>query len=171
MHKKNASDLLMKHIVDNNIHIALLQEPYYNKKRKIIPSVPRGYVVYVNNSENPLAAVIVKENIHHFPLTNYFSDNLIAVQINLKASAIAVASLYCPGRSEPIPASFIRFLDKYYPSQPNLVLGADTNAHCAVMGYNASDERGTRWEELVAEKSWVIHNIIGEPTFRNSTSH
>ena len=173
MHKKNASDVLMNHLSENDIHIALIQEPYFNTKSKSIPSIPSGYLAYYNMCNDvPLAAVIVKESVPHVQVTKFSTSNLVAIQINAKNEAITFASLYCPRNSNPIPESFLHFLDHFHLKQPNLVLGADTNAHSAALGYAFSDPRGTVWDELIAEKSWIIHNSSSNPpTFRNSRGH
>ena len=173
MHKKNSSDLLMKEISDRNVDIVLIQEPYHSKKRKSIPSVPKGYEVYTgaNDDETPLAAVIIKETIPHFPLTSFSSEIFIPIEVNLKTCKITFASLYCRRNEDPIPPCFTQFIELYCLHQPNLVLGADTNAHCSSVGYERSDARGARWDDLVAENSWIIHNTPYVPTFRNSRGH
>ena len=91
--------------------------------------------------------------------------------MNFENESITFASLYCRRNSDPVPTSFDRFINQHYLRLPSLVLGADTNAHCATIGYSPRDERGSRWDDLIAEKAWIIHNAVDKPTFRNSRGH
>ena len=168
-HKRNATSALVNFMEEENIDIVLVQEPYFNVKKRKIPGIPNQYNVHsFQDDHSPLAAIFIRKTLSYLPLSDLFSGVFVAVSVQTDYNRIIFASLYCAKREENIPVSFEKFLLHQNDSN-NLILGADTNAHCSSFGFHeTSDRKGREWEELIAAQQWVVHNQHGSPTFENS---
>ena len=169
-HKKVANALLTKELVDNNIDVAILQEPYIDCKKNSIPGLSSDYVAYYAGNK-ATSAIIVRKNLKHIVLSKITTNHLVAVKINTFDKALIFISCYAGRNEDPIPSE----LDENWPYlkrlSPFIILGVDTNAHSTLLNYNKSDLRATAWEEFLSHRNLVLNNIPSATTFENSRGH
>ena len=166
-HKKTATDLLMQNIIQSNIDIALVQEPYINRNGKI-PSVPRGYTAFNASSVDARSAIIIKSSFVHFPRTDFFSEDVVIVDIMIENKAVTFCSVYCKLSEQPVP----ELLKKAVQSIRNeFIISVDTNCHSTLVGYGRSDLRANDWEKFLIDNFFSLHNESNMRTFKNSRGH
>lgn len=159
---------MMLEIVEKDIDIALISEPYLYKSCMV--KIPPGYVAYAAD-EDGLAAIIVKKRISHFALKFYFSIWMIPVVIKVKDTRIVFVSLYCARQMAAVPHMLQYFFESQSVMYKNIIIGGDVNSHSCLVGYAKSDKRGCEWDDFVAKNDLVVHNIPNEVTFLNSRGH
>lgn len=110
------------------------------------------------NSVRPRAAIILDKNIKCLPLTDFITDDCVAVLIESQKDLIkedlVIASIYFPGKeyiNNNNLINLIKFCDK-----KNLIIGCDANAHHVVWGSTNNNSRGESLFELIMEKDLNI---------------
>jgi hypothetical protein len=158
-HKRVAGDALCRELIENDIDVALIQEPYLSKTTSRIPSLPSSYCQYsTEDKKQTRSCVIIKKAISHYPLKQFFSNVMIPVVIRTN----------CDKAMNAISYVFENFCVSHKISQKKCIIGSDTNCHCCLVGYNKSNSRGLEWEDFIATNEMFVHNISKIPTFLNS---
>ena len=170
-HKKAANSLLSVELSQNNIHIAIIQEPYIFKHSKIIPGLGRNYIAYFHD-ENATAAIIVRKDLKHTVLSKATTNRMVAIRIHTFDRSLIIVSCYASlSTASPIPVELEQHWPYFRRLSPNIIVGVDTNCHSAFLGYRKSDNRASTWEEFVVSKNLLILNNPKAITFENSRGH
>ena len=158
----------MTDLVSQDIHIALIQEPYISKHTNKIPSIPKGYSQY-HKGYGSMSAIIIRKNQSHFPLSEFITNALSSVVVQTKeAGKIVISSLYCPRLEPPLCESWIKLQEKTKSLGAQSITGVDSNCHTALVGYPKSDKRAEEWDTFLATTNLSIQNDPGIKTFQNS---
>ena len=169
-HKRSATYLLAKLLTDNDIDVAILQEPLINQKTKEISGIPPKWKQYLNKSGTAETAILVKQSVQHFPLHQLFNDQFVSVIIkcvqNEEIITINVMSAYsAPRLNHFIPTP----LEQGIPNHTmNIIIGADTNAHSTELGYKRNDAAANAWEEFQLLHTLQKVNNPTAVTYRNT---
>ncbi|KAI5733055.1 hypothetical protein M8J76_007102 [Diaphorina citri] len=99
-HSKAASATLAKVILEKQIKVALIQEPYVVKGRVAGLGSTQGTVIYDSSTENPRACIFVNKNIHCLPLWNYTTKDIAAVRLKLQMKDERKDYIFASNRSE-----------------------------------------------------------------------
>ena len=167
--KKAALNEMYKILEENNIEIALIQEPYtFNN---IIPnSFP--YTILSCNPEigRPRACIILTSQLKYIYHINYATTDICVCTINLNKKHIVLVSLYLPPRAylsdlNPINEHINILLDIINNLGNNIIVCGDVNAHNVLWGSNRTDARGEDLAELIASNDLHLLNYGTEPTF------
>ena len=165
-HKRAANSAWQAEIIEKDVDVALIQEPYITKNG-MIPGLPSNYLQY-SNGISAKSAVIVRRSLSHFHLSSFLSDDLVAVAVTSQTHGrLVVCSIYCPCTADAIPSSFTSLLSAE-KGKGKLIAGIDTNGHSSFVGYNKSDTRAQAWEEILVSENLRLHNTFGAKTFRNT---
>ncbi|KAI5731610.1 hypothetical protein M8J77_013295 [Diaphorina citri] len=145
-HSKAASATLAKVILEKQIKVALIQEPYVVKGRVAGLGSTQGTVIYDSSTENPRACIFVNKNIHCLPLWNYTTKDIAAVRLKLQMKDerkdYIFASCYLPfEETNPISTELQSLIDHVERERVQHVLGMDANAHHYAWGSSNINNR------------------------------
>ena len=166
-HKRAASSLLMNEIVENNIDIALIQEPYIDCRNNKIPGLTQNYQAYFASAK-ATAALIIRKDVKHILLSKVLTDRTVAVKVNTFDKAIIFITCYAPRNELPVPPELEENWSYLRRLSPFIVTGVDSNSHSTLLNYDKSDQRAVVWEEFLSNKNLIIKNIPSAVTFENS---
>jgi hypothetical protein len=164
-HSKSASLHFYQLLLDLDIDVALVQEPYakYNKFTNYtleIPSVPDKYTVHHSLHEEHAygALILAKQSLKATTIVTISSNECIAVNIlNNSNNPINLFSVYCRPSwelSKPLDPIF------KFSKLNNSVICMDSNAKSKLWNSNVTDKRGELLEELIEKKNL---NILNKP--------
>ncbi|KAI5739584.1 hypothetical protein M8J77_020980 [Diaphorina citri] len=169
-HSKAASATLAKVILEKQIKVALIQEPYVVKGRIAGLGSTQGTVIYDSSTENPRACIFVNKNIHCLPLWNYTTKDIAAVRLKLQMKDerkdYIFASCYLPfEETNPISTELQSLIDHVERERVQHVLGMDANAHHYAWGSSNINNRGECLLNFICNYNLVILNVGKKPTF------
>jgi len=159
-HCKNASLNLSQVLIDLNIDIALIQEPYAitNKFNNeiFIPNIPVDYTVHHNlNVDHAYGAVILAKKYLKAENTAVPNSNsIIGVKLNLYPN-LNFISAYCrPSLCLNYNLSFIENITNFKQT----IIGMDSNARNKLWNSKFTDKRGVELESFIEKKTLNIAN-------------
>ncbi|XP_017303989.1 uncharacterized protein LOC108253831, partial [Diaphorina citri] len=160
-HSKAASATLAKVILEKQIKVALIQEPYVVKGRVAGLGSTQGTVIYDSSTENPRACIFVNKNIHCLPLWNYTTKDIAAVRLKLQMKDerkdYIFASCYLPfEETNPISTELQSLIDHVERERVQHVLGMDANAHHYAWGSSNINNRGKKPTFVTRNRSEVL---------------
>lgn len=160
---RNAFYELRQFAAENEIDVALIQEPYtYDGAVK--ESAPLGARIVQRSSRSTQAAIIVyNKNVTVTQIEQYTDEYVACAQLIVNRAKIYVVSVYCK-YSLPIDY-FLSKLEKIIAAlkNENLIIGVDSNAHSKTWYCKDVDAAGDAVEEFVAIKEIYILNETGNP--------
>lgn len=168
-HSTSASLDLIKYIADNEVDVALIQEPWLVKGR-VKGLGMDGYRLYTPQTQGKVRTCIVaRKNINIFPLTSYSNGDLTTVVCeHRRKPSLLLTSAYFPYNEEEPPPTLFRQLVAYAKSRGvNLVAGCDANGHHELWGSSDTNSRGESIFEFLLSINLTLCNKGNEPTFRN----
>ena len=170
-HAKGASDVIMKTFNNENLDIALIQEPYLVNER--IKLLDEKNLLYEScSSGRPRACILFSKNTKYFPMTEFVGKDLVAAKIDLEISGykqkIVVCSAYLPGDTKEMPNQLTALINYCRTKNKHLIIGCDANAHHIIWGSTNINERGNILMELISESKLDILNKGSTPTFVTS---
>ena len=160
-HCKVASLNLSQVLVELDIDIALIQEPYAitNKfnNELLMPNIPSNYTVYHNlNKEHAFGAIILaKKSLKAINIAVPNTNNCVGVQLN-KYPSFNFFSVYCR------PSLSLDYFLNLIKSSPNLersVIGMDSNAKNNLWNSKSTDKRGEYLESFTDHNKLNIVNV------------
>ena len=135
-HNRTASAALPQVILDLNVDIVFIQEPYTMKK--LVPNIPFGYSVRhaLDNGALYGAILIIRNNLCSSSniITNHSSDQVIGVEL---AKGLRICSIYCRASPTGISEVLNPVLSDSRPNIENQLICVDSNGH--------SPLRNSRW--------------------------
>lgn len=164
-HSKLATLALVNKIMNSNISIILVQEPWLNGLGAISGFQDlKNFEIFFKSENKIRACILVKKDIKAFLLGNYSSGDLVAVACEKKGFRnLCVVSSYFPYEDMTIPSDRMRTLvDK---NKWDIVIGCDSNAHHTQWGSTDINPRGELFFEYIMETNLEICNVGNNPTF------
>lgn len=155
---------------DDMPYIAFVQEPYCVRgKPKHLPG--NGVTLYHTTSDgiNPRATLTISNNLaDQFFFQLQFSDRDTATcSIELPNSKLYVSSIYMDGNSQGPPETFLKLAEHCLRYKHGLIIGTDSNSHHSAWGNRASDNRGNKLLECLAQAGLLWLNN-GKHTWRRN---
>ena len=164
-HSKIASASLAQVIVDFDIDLVLIQEPYaFSATHPVIPNVPTGYSTFHALTKDHAygSAIIARDLIAtKFNLKNRHFDNHVAcVELTTDDGPLYFCSLYL----RPSEPAFLSSATTIFDSigSTKAVYGVDSNARNPVWNSITTDVRGAELETLLHFKKLNIANVARE---------
>lgn len=165
-HSKLASAALVNKIINSNVSIILVQEPWIDGDGIIqgFDDIFDNFILYYKKENRNRTCILVKKNIKAFLLGNFCSRDLTAVVCERKGGKnVCVVSSYFPYEDEVLPTELFQNLvacDKW-----DLVVGCDSNAHHLQWGSIDINGRGELLFEYILDSKLEICNMGNKPTF------
>lgn len=167
-HSYTATEHLRINIQSHDIHISLLQEPYYLKDKIIGFSITD---IIIQHHSKPRAAIIIhSKSFDTFP--THISRDIIAVHITSQTINCYLLSVYAPPHDDiDITITKIRELISQYHPTPVLI-GGDFNAKNIVWGGERTDSRGCELAQfIIASDLYPLNSSTSPPTFESTNGH
>lgn len=174
-HKKAATATLCRILMEGNIDVALIQEPWLYKGKVGGLGEARGELIYDYNSDNVRACIFVKTELHALKLTNLCFRDQAAIKLKLHMAGTeteaVLASTYLPYDSiQPPPSDELRLLEQHCRlSNQQMIVGMDANSHHTTWGSTDINRRGENLLDFIISKNLEILNQGNEPTFMTKT--
>lgn len=135
-HCKSASSEINSRSTRNVFQIGLIQEPWINNKTIQGIKNKHNTIIYNLTTARARAAIILDRTIKCLPLTDFITDDCVAVLIEAQRGLIkedlVIASIYFPGDEPIINNTFTKLIK--FCEKKNLIIGCDSNAHHIVWG-------------------------------------
>jgi hypothetical protein len=168
---RTATNGLVAHMLDNNISLALIQEPYVCQHGSAfkIPHL-NGLQLSAVTSVKFLSAIIFnKDCLQPFFVPQLSTDSIVVITAQIRETIVYFASVYLPPsvdiRSE-IPT--IQWLVEATAGS-RLVIGGDFNTRSTLWFDSLNDTRFPILHEFITQNDLDIINKPGTlPTFQNS---
>ncbi|KAL1457413.1 hypothetical protein WDU94_007649 [Cyamophila willieti] len=147
-HAKAASATFTKLILERNIKLALIQEPYVVKGRVAGLSACNGNVIYDVSSPKPRTCIYISKEVQYLPLWNYTSDDMTVVKLKHQEGGVSkeliVCSCYLPyEKPDPVSRELQNLVNHAEGERLDYILGVDANAHHAAWASRDTNNRGT----------------------------
>ena len=172
-HSKAATAVLQNQLLNDQVDIALIQEPYIVRGRVRGLEAKGVNVFYDSAPEAPRTCIAFNNDLKLQPLLEYSSKDLTTVSLMTEGGEcggeICVSSAYLPYDSvEPATNSLLDRLTKScLHNHKQLIVGMDANAHNTVWGSSDTNARGELLIEYLSANNLIILNRGNVPTFFN----
>lgn len=168
---KAASAVFGRRFLTGGFKIGFIQEPWTVKD--LIKGLPNQCkLLYSKNNDRPRAALLLSNDLFHFPLTEFTTKDLASAIVNIPtengSKRLVVASAYLPSEESSPPSDELAALTDY--CQVNnlpLIVGTDTNSHHMAWGSSDTRQRGESLLEFINLKDLHILNIGNKPTYKH----
>ncbi|KAJ8949985.1 hypothetical protein NQ318_002394 [Aromia moschata] len=168
-HGKAQSAFLCKRIIECQIKIALIQEPwvYHGKVRGL--GRAGGTVYYCPSAEEPRACILVKGAKGVFPMPGLCTKDLAVIKLaigkgNTKRE-VAICSAYFPRNTESPPRELSDLIRYCEGIGLPLLVGCDSNSHHTMWGDKEVKPRGRMLLEFLTLSGMQIANRGSVPTY------
>jgi hypothetical protein len=161
MRSKTSTAHLCQHIIDNNIDIALIQEPY--TIRGTVSGFPTTYTVLYQKGcalpKRPKSAIVITNSaINSVYISSHSNEWLTITTISFTGHTCALISAYfSPDNDINSELNHIKnainSINKFY-----VIFSADTNSHSNVWFDSRNDRRGEEVLEFMAENDLILLN-------------
>lgn len=168
-HSRAATDDLLLFMAEENIDVALIQEPWLSGAA-IQGLRSKHYELLYTNKEGKLRSCILVSKKLNFLVSYRFStcDLTVAVCDRKNEPKLILASAYLPYEEEDPPSNDLKRLVSYTSTTgANLVIGMDANAHHTQWGSSDINMRGESIFEFILLSKLNICNRGRHPTFQN----
>ena len=177
-HCREAMAELCRYVVEEEIDIALLQEPYAVNGRVAGLGSLGGDLIYCNDGEsNPRTCIFASRNATALELikSDCYRD-LVCVEITIQAKnklkkRVAMVAAYLPSECafEPPTREMEEVISKYQGKNIPVIVGCDANAHHTVWGSTDCNRKGDLLLEYISTIGMGILNEGNTPTFVTRT--
>ncbi|KAJ8940768.1 hypothetical protein NQ318_000861 [Aromia moschata] len=168
-HGKAQSAFLCKRIIECQIKIALIQEPwvYHGKVRGL--GRAGGTVYYCPSAEEPRACILVKGIKGVFPMPGLCTRDLAVIKLaigkgNTKRE-VAICSAYFPRNTESPPRELSDLIRYCEGIGLPLLVGCDSNSHHTMWGDKEVKPRRRMLLEFLTLSGMQIANRGSVPTY------
>lgn len=165
-HSKCASDNLLVLLAEDNIDIAIIQEPWV-RDETIKGLANKHYnLFYRQGNGKPRTCILIKKHINAFLCSNYSTADLTVVKLeNSCKDSIYISSVYM-AHDRPAPPEELTTLTTYITStKVDLLVGCDANARHVLWGSSENNERGEYLFDFIINSNFLVCNRGNSPTF------
>ena len=162
--KKRSATSLMVGDADPSKDILLITEPYLG--RRCSAGFSREWVVN-HSGQNSRAIIASPSSIPATKLSQFSSPDAAFSVISLGELQFVLGCVYFAG-GDLDEDHWTTLLKDIKCVNPNVVIMADTNAHSSLWGYETSDGKGKKFDEVFTESGFVVLTPDFFPTFNNS---
>jgi len=168
---KLASANLIAFMVENNIKVALIQEPWVrNEKIKGLNHKEFVIIYKAIPGTNPRSCILIHKSITAFIISNFSDADTTVIKIEGVDMPITVVSAYFHGDLD-IPTlkmvELVESLNLQDSSKINtdVLMGFDANARSELWGSSELNDRGELLTDFIIKHNLVICNRGRTPTF------
>lgn len=169
-HSAGASAALISRIIEENIFISLIQEPWVNKTIKGLYHKSTT-TVCDHKVKNPRAAIVINKKLNFLPLNNHIHRDLATIQVTIRDGEVTrdviIASAYFPG-NDPIspPPNNVKQLINFCKNQDlPFIIGCDDNSHHTTWGSSNNNARGNALFDYLNDVDAIVLNEGDSPTY------
>jgi hypothetical protein len=166
-HKRAATNNLVQMMSENQIDLAVVQEPYYIRNN--LAGIPKSLRTYMSGNGRKRSALLVNNKEIDVVLTTQFSDeDCIVAEISYRNTKFYRISSYFD-ITEDIEIN-IRKTDKIlnYSKGQGLLITADSNAISKTWYDTITNQRGKVLEDFLNISNLYLVNDRSEPTFETT---
>ncbi|XP_035205945.1 uncharacterized protein LOC118180971, partial [Stegodyphus dumicola] len=160
-----ANTQLVQHVLDHEIDIILLQQPYC--RNGAIACLPLSWKMFQRKAqlnELPPRAAIICCNPQWSPLIIKQARDHDAILLNYNISQIILSSIYSPPPEDISNAvDSIAEIHREHTTIPHVISG-DLNAHNVIWGYPDTSPKGTALEEFIMTANLQLINTQNVPS-------
>jgi ribonuclease HI len=170
-HCKSATIEFLRNFNNNNIHVALLQEPYVRDKKLNGLKDSNNIILCDDSNDRPRACILINNKIQFICLNNFSDGDLFAIKIKINdGTELVLASVYMPYCNEVMPPQKLLANLVSYCKIKNLqlIIGCDSNSHHTVWASSNTNKRGEHLLDFVTSNDLIVLNEGAEPTYVNS---
>ena len=159
-------------VQEQNIDIALIQEPYVFKDR--VCGLASSARVIAHHSNPKTAIAVFNKDLSIFNITTVSSQYTTAIDITLATETITIVSAYIPPPSRT-PSDddrdFIAELNETITklNRKKIIIGTDSNSKSESWGHQYEDPRGRAVRDIISSHSLHLHNDGLTATFHNES--
>lgn len=167
-HSKLASANLVLLLVEEDIDVALVQEPWVYKDAIMGLRHTSYNLFYKRSAGKPRTCILAKKCLNIMLMSNYSSGDLTAAVWEREGGAATIlASSYMAHDdcTPPPPLEVRAVVDLADKKGRNLLLGCDANAHHTIWGSSDTNERGESLFSYLVNSNLSICNRGNKPTF------
>ncbi|KAL1446330.1 hypothetical protein WDU94_005475 [Cyamophila willieti] len=174
-HAKAASATFTKLILERNIKLALIQEPYVVKGRVAGLSACNGNVIYDVSSPKPRTCIYISKEVQYLPLWNYTSDDMTVVKLKHQEGGVSkeliVCSCYLPyEKPDPVSRELQNLVNHAEGERLDYILGVDANAHHAAWASRDTNNRGDKPTFITINRTEVLDITLASQGILRSIS-
>lgn len=167
-HSRVATLNLTQVMLQHNIDIAFVQEPYTTHNN--VAGFPKGFKIFAHGGGRKRAAIIVNNNdVDVIGIIQSSHEDAILTEIRYKGLTLYGASLYFPiDRDIAIDLDTVENILQY-AKREGLILAIDSNARSKIWFDKYTNARGRAMEEFVITRDLLIINEeTGIPSFETN---
>ena len=156
-------------MIDNDISVALVQEPY--TFHSTVPAPNTLKVISCSSESSPRACIVTSSKLSVQNQVQFNSQFVTVCSITLNHSVLNLVSIYIPPRvnTRNEIVSIDPFLSKLQEIFSQLkgftIVGGDFNSHHSLWGSARSDQRGNSICDFLASSNTFLVNSGDDPTF------
>ena len=161
-HNSAAAADLSQLILDLNLDVILVQEPFCNCSNGKISNVPRGYKTFHFPSAafQYGTAIIVKSNIVGKPILDICCNEVVALEMVSNGTRVQILSVYC----RPMLPNLFEVMNPLFACSSlqagNAILCMDSNAHDPLWNSIYTDQKGKELLDIIVNNQLSIVNTI-----------
>lgn len=167
-HSKLASANLIAKMIEENLHIALIQEPWvHNEKVKGLNH--RDYLLFyrVETGGRPRSCILIHRSLTGFLLSNFSDADTTVIKLEGIENSITIISAYFDGEGYIPNPKLVELMEDIMinKTKANTLIGCDANARSELWGSSCENERGELLLEFINQYHLIICNRGNTPTF------
>ena len=159
-HSSTASASLAQLILELELDIIFVQEPYLLSSTRTFPSLPPGYTIYHSpTDDHAYGSAIITKKVHKVKHLKTPSPNeIVGVELHCKSQKLLCFSIY----KRPSTDNLIEILENLVgmsPSVDNYIICMDANAHNHIWNSNFTDGNGRELENFIIGNNLSICKV------------
>ena len=141
--------------------IVFIQEPYLSRTSKRVTSLPPGYMIQHQLSDDHAygAIIIHKRNLQIKQIPHHSSNEIAAVEITCQNQTIACYAVYCRPSTDSIRKVLLPLLQRRDFKGKDCIISVDSNSHNLLWNSSHTDTRGRDLENIIVAHDLNICNL------------
>ena len=169
-HSKCASANLLVFLLEEDIDIALIQEPWVGSDRTIKGLQSKYFNLFHSTGDadqaKPRACILARKSLHAFLCPDLSSSDLVVVKLEqVGAENVYISSAYMAHDRSAPPQELQHLTNTITPKKANLLIGCDANARHTLWGSSEINERGESFFDFIITSNLSVCNRGSTPTF------
>lgn len=169
-HAVAATAVLERCLAQDNIDLALIQEPWVvNGEVRGLGAT--GKLLVNKDGTRPRACIVFDKCVNFLPVPELCSDDLVAAFANIRGwvgARVIICSAYLPSERADPTEDLGRVVEYARRNQAELLVGCDANAHHTSWGSSDINSRGELLFDFLISNHLTTLNVGRTPTFVTS---
>ena len=169
-HSKCASANLLVFLLEEDIDIALIQEPWVRSDRTIKGLQSKYFNLFHStgdaDQDRPRACFLARKSLHAYLWPDLSSSDLVVVKLEqVGAENVYISSAYMAHDRSAPPEELQHLTSTITAKKTNLLIGWDANARHTLWGSSEINERGESFFDFIINSNLSVCNRPSTPTF------